>query len=816
MICSVLLTLLAGQGLLAQPPMHRAWTLITGERTQVLGVRGNVAYFISRNRVGAVNLDEGKPTWITTHEDWTQQAILGGNEIFVSTSGMKTGRLLAYDVATGKERVLRTLPEGATEIAWHSGALYLLGPKRTLEAIDPGTGSTLWSLPLEPQPAKGSHMDDMALCGDVLVFAIDDYGWVCVNPATRKVLWRKNAQYATNDRPQAVPGGILLKHPHTMLVEPESGKVIWQREDLRIEFSGISGSSMIAESGDKLLVLNLKTGRTLHSLPGGSPGSTSGGDNTWLGNDAGVLALHDQFQYISPDGKVIWSSERFCTGWPVFADGKRMLSGDGDRLLLYLPGMLATAPQNQADRDALARAQAAKFELLDDAEQAQFAKLGGVAAEALIGRFVEWARESEKQWEDREMKDDLGSLRYGLLESAGELLDAMCGPEQTDALTRAIAALAEKSSYRAVLIRLLGKHGRQDEVMRNYVATLRKHLSSPDSKRDDGTMVQMVARSKDPQAVAFMIDVLANPKAPGDWRKEAFVHLPGTGGSAGISAVLAARDGRRPRMRWEDRVDVAGLSKRAILSELKDSGGKTWRLFHSAALGNGSDLYVASKTPQGWSKALFTGVYTDRTWTLPAPTSHRGVPMAKLLKSEWVKMFALDPSVRKDADGDGLTDLVEARLGTDPQKPDTDGDGLGDAVDPCPNAAPRPMGDREKVVAACVEARFYGGNWGTPAVIEVKQLKPFEMYGYHGPLLWGTDAFKGTLPKMYGTGMNSLTFHSAAERGTDWVEFGADGRSAITLISRYSGGLNGDGIRATLIKVGDDWFVTGLEMMYVS
>jgi len=38
----------------------------------------------------------------------------------------------------------------------------------------------------------------------------------------------------------------------------------------------------------------------------------------------------------------------------------------------------------------------------------------------------------------------------------------------------------------------------------------------------------------------------------------------------------------------------------------------------------------------------------------------------------------------RDSDGDGLTDLAEARLLTDPAAPDTDGDGIPDGADPLP------------------------------------------------------------------------------------------------------------------------------------
>lgn len=49
----------------------------------------------------------------------------------------------------------------------------------------------------------------------------------------------------------------------------------------------------------------------------------------------------------------------------------------------------------------------------------------------------------------------------------------------------------------------------------------------------------------------------------------------------------------------------------------------------------------------------------------------------------------LDPrAVFADKDGDGLADLTEKALGTDPARADTDGDGIPDGKDPAPRAAP--------------------------------------------------------------------------------------------------------------------------------
>ena len=47
--------------------------------------------------------------------------------------------------------------------------------------------------------------------------------------------------------------------------------------------------------------------------------------------------------------------------------------------------------------------------------------------------------------------------------------------------------------------------------------------------------------------------------------------------------------------------------------------------------------------------------------------------------------------LRRDSDGDGLTDVTEKCLTTDPARPDTDGDGLADLVDPHPLADPAKM-----------------------------------------------------------------------------------------------------------------------------
>ena len=57
----------------------------------------------------------------------------------------------------------------------------------------------------------------------------------------------------------------------------------------------------------------------------------------------------------------------------------------------------------------------------------------------------------------------------------------------------------------------------------------------------------------------------------------------------------------------------------------------------------------------------------------------------------------------------------------------------------------------------------FAQDWGSPAVIEIEGVEPFELYGYGRRLVWETPSYKGSLPSMYGTGINTLGFHAAVD-----------------------------------------------------
>jgi hypothetical protein len=76
--------------------------------------------------------------------------------------------------------------------------------------------------------------------------------------------------------------------------------------------------------------------------------------------------------------------------------------------------------------------------------------------------------------------------------------------------------------------------------------------------------------------------------------------------------------------------------------------------------------------------------------------------------------------LERDSDGDGLTDLVEERILTDPNSADTDGDGLPDGIDPLPQVAFRESaGPAAEIVATALGAYY---SQGAPAKLGTRTI----------------------------------------------------------------------------------------------
>lgn len=96
-------------------------------------------------------------------------------------------------------------------------------------------------------------------------------------------------------------------------------------------------------------------------------------------------------------------------------------------------------------------------------------------------------------------------------------------------------------------------------------------------------------------------------------------------------------------------------------------------------------------------------------------------------------------ALRQDSDGDGLTDLIEARLLTDPRSADTDADGIPDGEDPLPQVPAAPQREAEPMaqVLSALIAELHGGAELPPGLevgLPPEGTPPHELRLPKGPL----------------------------------------------------------------------------------
>jgi hypothetical protein len=662
MFLPVVALLLSGQSMI-RPPMHRAWTVLSGDNTELRGVRGPVLYYSAQCGVGAVRIDTGARVWDKRLSDWCGGAAMGEHRLFVLDAGGKSTRLVAYDLRTGASYLLKSYPEGTREIACDGRRIYVLS-KLTVDACDVKTGKTIWQKKLGSSPTRGLTLSSLTTGNSRVFAAIESAGFHCLDSATGKLLWRDNGQHGVYNPPIIVPGGIVTGFKGLRLQNVSTGKPVWTAATEYFQAKAIAGNVLIGEDMNRLCGIDLKTGKRLWQGPPPKEDGIRVGGNEHLAPSVGnsALLLRDDLSLVSATGDVLWRSKVFFTGAPVYVNAGTMICNDGERLFGYGPGDYPPTPDSENSRKDFALRMVASFEKLDKTEVERVGTLARYTTQPLIRKYVEWAIDNRE--DGPADKQGRGMMLYNLLMDNRELLDGMCSRDDTDALLRAIADVGRDNSYRNELVAILGRKGDPARAMPLFV----EELKATGKKRSEsaGAMLDAVATSTHPAAVQFMIEALNDAKAPAGWRNAAFIHLAGTGGEAGVDAVRRARARRSARKPWDEQVVV---ESRDVITDEKDGMGRRWRLINSEELGNHSDVFLQRKSETGWDKPIFLGFFTGRTWTESAPETFRGVGLKALLAKEWLKIFPDDKEIRRDSDGDGLTDLVEARFGTNWVRP---------------------------------------------------------------------------------------------------------------------------------------------------
>ena len=122
----------------------------------------------------------------------------------------------------------------------------------------------------------------------------------------------------------------------------------------------------------------------------------------------------------------------------------------------------------------------------------------------------------------------------------------------------------------------------------------------------------------------------------------------------------------------------------------------------------GSDYFLlSSTTPRdaaSWSRPKLIGPTPHDIDEGKATLAWRGSRTLVLNIAGQTLQIAID-EIERDSDGDGWTDLEEARIGTNPHAVDSDDDGIPDGRDVCPlYAPPRDRDESAEILQTAISA----------------------------------------------------------------------------------------------------------------
>jgi len=159
---------------------------------------------------------------------------------------------------------------------------------------------------------------------------------------------------------------------------------------------------------------------------------------------------------------------------------------------------------------------------------------------------------------------------------------------------------------------------------------------------------------------------------------------------------------------------------------LSSNGGTTWSQPYFAGVELSRDYTVREASDLPLLAGENLQVEVERQGAEPAAddAAARGAPAAGLSRRTVQGIYLEIPlaTLERDSDGDGLTDLSEERLVTDPDDPDTDHDGVPDGVDPLPQVASAPApGPESRAFAALFTAMRWDEQFdGLPAPLNAR------------------------------------------------------------------------------------------------
>jgi len=258
------------------------------------------------------------------------------------------------------------------------------------------------------------------------------------------------------------------------------------------------------------------------------------------------------------------------------------------------------------------------------------------------------------------------------------------------------------------------------------------------------------------------------------------------------------------------------------LATSKDGEGRTWAVFRWSRYGRGHCWLTQSTGLQEWSAPMLVGAGPDYRQDT-SPVLHVDGERFTLTAGGQTFRYSLSEA-GADADKDGLLDLEEGALGTDPTKADSDGDGVDDGVDRNPLTPKHTAKDDETQIRQAVFSVLYATNNSLHAIVVVNRPRQEDMREAHEAIRKGRQPVPKPVARFAQQeyyGYSGRVLRSPQSR-RGFVNFTGlslkmtSNTTATAEIVDWEGELAASGHHAELKKIHGKWVVVEFKMTWIS
>lgn len=805
-------------------PFHLRWSLDIPDQIETADVYGDYVYYGSFHEFGVARLSTGKLVWrhALAKNEFAAPCTAGEGKLFVASG---KGPTYAYDLKTGKLLWKRPKSGYSSAPSYYNGLLFVQTKSNTISALDAKSGRPRWNYAFPGgQPDTEFTFGPFYSSGNVLF--LDQKGVVrSLNASNGKPAWRAISSSRPIERLDLFgKTAYAFDGVNASAYDVKTGKRNWishTRGALATQATVAHGLVVFQTRLGVVQALDLATGKEKWNKT--IRDSQHGGDMFagWTSTPTGFFSIIDGTgHFLDLAGAEKWTALAPIEQFEKSAKwlGSQMLVFDSHSIHSLAPGAAVAAK----DSGPRIRSLVSRVEKLTRPETRELLGYGDPALQVLLSDISLTLDDYLAQVRGKKSTEKSFSRLYSLCEIATQAMMPSATAKALSVAEKSMGSEAE-STVTAILLKA------DDRQTLPLMLDMLAKKSRQDSGRD--VALRVVLGSKDPCAVHWKLAQMRSPQVDEETAFAIYPTLVDTCGAEGVELARHLIPTNRTLPPLVERLNLDSLGKRQLATG-KDSSGVEWVLFTSSALGSYGDLWIAQKASGKWVNPIFTGVNTAPVsgFVSKKRESPKEDPKIKaLIAGGWLKTLVNDRGSRANQDGDGLTDLEEARLGTDPKRADTDGDGIPDDLDANPLAADRSLNEEETLIRRALESRYLFDNNATPGFLSMPAgIQPFEFLGRGGPVIWNKESgerWAHPLEKQYEHGVALIRLGEREDASelpknaslTDrYIEWNADRSEGTVTVSNYYGGLDGTGYKVTMRKIGEDWLPVKMGMAWIS